>query len=60
MIRNSKSGQFESIFRDLTPEEEAEFRSWARQNWTPGTEINSFWHPVIRDEIRIMQRESRS
>ena len=60
MIRDRKTGRFESLFRDLNTEEEQQFRSWARDNWTPGMEINNFWHPVIRDEIRVMQRESRS
>jgi len=46
------------MFRDLSPEEEKEFREWARENFTPKKdEINEVWHPVVRDECRIMLEE---
>lgn len=45
----------DSFFRPLTPEEEADFRQWARDNWKPGDEINGLWHPVVRDEIAHLQ-----
>lgn len=38
------------LFRELSVEEEQEFRQWARDNWTPGSEPNQVWHPVVRDE----------
>lgn len=41
-------------YRILNPEEEKEFRQWARLNYTPGDEIKEFWHPVVRNECRIM------
>lgn len=43
------------FFRDLSPEEEVSFRQWARDNWTPGVEVSPLWHPVVRDEITLMQ-----
>lgn len=47
----------DSFFRSLTPDEEVPFRQWARDNWNVGDEIKEVWHPVVRDEIRIMQAE---
>jgi len=43
------------MFRELSKEEEKEFRKWARDNWQPGEHISSVWHPVVRDEIQKMQ-----
>jgi hypothetical protein len=45
------------FFRKLTDEEIKEYRQWARENWKPGMEIKEVWHPVVRDEIRIMLNE---
>ena len=38
------------LFRDLSEEEEAAFREWARQNYKPFTPINGTWHPAVQDE----------
>tara|TARA_R100000742_G_C4265110_1_gene83089 strand:+ start:351 stop:524 length:174 start_codon:yes stop_codon:yes gene_type:complete len=46
------------MFRDLGPAEEKKFRQWARENYTPDMEVNSTWHPVVRDEIKLMQKAS--
>lgn len=46
------------MFRLLNEKEEAEFRSWARRNYTPGTEITEVWHPVVQDERRRMCKEN--
>jgi hypothetical protein len=51
--------QPQGMFRSLDPEEQASFRSWARANWQPGQPINALWHPVVRDECRIMEQERR-
>ncbi len=48
------------MFRLLNKQEEAEFRLWARQNYTPGTEISEVWHPVVQDECRRMCEENAS
>ena len=45
------------MFRELTPEEEIKFRQWARDNYKPGSEIKSFWHPVVRQECAKMNKE---
>jgi hypothetical protein len=39
-----------NLFRQLTPQEEAEFRQWARDNYAPFSEISGVWHPVVQDE----------
>lgn len=40
----------DNMFRELTPDEENEFRQWARDNYDPDTKVNPLWHPVVRDE----------
>jgi hypothetical protein len=39
-----------NLFRQLSADEEKEFRKWARDNYQPFTEIKGIWHPVIQDE----------
>lgn len=46
-----------SIWKDLTPDEETQFRQWARANYDPGAEVVAFWHPVVRDECAKMNDE---
>jgi hypothetical protein len=57
-----RQGRYDNtpLFRSLTTEEEQEFRQWARDTWKPGMEVKDIWHPIVRDEIEIMQRESQS
>jgi len=38
------------MFRELSEAEELEFRKWARENYTPYSEINGVWHPIIQAE----------
>ena len=46
------------IHRDLDPEEEKEFREWARTNFNPDNDkINPVWHPVVVKECEKMQEE---
>jgi len=40
------------MFRFLTKDEEENFRLWARENYTPFTEISELWHPAVQDECR--------
>jgi len=47
----------QGLFRDLGADEGAEFRSWARTNYTPGERISPLWHPVIRAECEAMNAE---
>lgn len=48
------------MFRLLNKQEEAEFRLWARRNYTIGSEISEVWHPVVQDECRRMCEENAS
>ena len=48
------------LFKELEPEgdeSESEYRTWARENYIPFTEIKSVWHPVIQSECIRMNRE---
>lgn len=49
-----------SLFKDLTPEEQKEYRQWARDNYEPGMEVNPVWHPIVRDEIELIKKEQVS
>lgn len=46
------------LFRELTPEEEKDFRKWARDNYKPYNEIKGVWHPVVQDECVRMNKET--
>lgn len=46
-----------NMFRELTPEEEKEFRQWARDNYIPLSEIKGIWHPIIQDECVQINKE---
>lgn len=45
------------MFRELSQEEEAEFRQWARDNYKKGGDISGIWHPVVQDECRKMNED---
>ena len=47
-----------SLFRTLSPEEEREFRQWARENYSLLEEIKEIWHPVVQNECQRMNAES--
>lgn len=38
------------LFKDLTLDEEKQFRQWAHENFKIDQEPNELWHPVIRWE----------
>lgn len=38
------------FFRKLNAKDEATFRQWAKDNWAPGKECSSVYHPVVREE----------
>jgi hypothetical protein len=44
-------------FRRLPPDDEAAFRKWARENYTPGDEVRGIWHPIVREECERMNAE---
>jgi hypothetical protein len=45
------------LFRELAPDEEAQFRQWARYHYEPFTKIEGIWHPVVQDECVKMNIE---
>ena len=48
------------LFRNLTTEEEDEFRQWARDNYEPFSEIKGVWHPIVQDEcVKINQEKGQ-
>lgn len=42
------------LFKDLSTEEESEFRQWARDNYICFSDIKRIWHPVVQDECQKM------
>ncbi len=46
------------FFRKLSASEENEFRSWARDNYKPFSDINGVWHPVVQQECQKMNKEA--
>lgn len=48
----------DSFFRKLNPEEEVEFRMWARTNYkTLDRTKVGMYHPVVRDEIKRLDKQ---
>ena len=46
------------IFRKLDKDEEIQFREWARKNHTPFSQVNDYWHPIVRDECEVIDNEA--
>ena len=40
------------IYKELNEKEIEEFKKWARDNYVPNSEINSAWHPVVKEECK--------
>jgi hypothetical protein len=47
------------MYRELSDEAKARFREWARNNHKAGDEINSLWHPIVKDECRLIDKEKK-
>jgi len=47
-----------TLFRNLTPEQQRQFRVWARMNYRPFDPIQGIWHPVVQDECVKMNAEA--
>ncbi len=46
------------LYRTLSPEEEVDFKKWARDNFNPVDDlINQVWHPVVKGECLTMCKE---
>jgi hypothetical protein len=50
-FQNEQAGQRIDFVRELR------LRQWARQNFVPGEQRKSTWHPVVLDEMRNRDRE---
>tara|TARA_Y100001938_G_scaffold140799_1_gene209522 strand:- start:91 stop:327 length:237 start_codon:yes stop_codon:yes gene_type:complete len=50
--------KYMELFRELEDEEVEEFKVWARENYTPFSEIKGVWHPVIQQECIEINKES--
>jgi len=46
------------LFRTLNEAEILQFKKWARDNYTPYTEISGVWHPVIQAECTKINEET--
>jgi hypothetical protein len=47
------------MFRELTEQEQKEFKEWARKNYAPHSKIDELWHPVIKHECLKINVENR-
>lgn len=45
------------LFRELSQEEAVKFRAWARENYEPLSRISDMWHPVVREECLLINKE---
>jgi len=57
--RERKTMDINSMYRELSDEAKARFREWARNNHKAGDEINSLWHPIVKDECRLIDKEKK-
>lgn len=46
------------LFRELDEKEIDDFKTWARDNYTPFTEIKGIWHPIVQQECIEINKES--
>lgn len=44
---------------DVDPIDEIRLRTWARKNYTPASERDENWHPVVLDEMIRKDAEVR-
>lgn len=42
------------MFKQLTPEEEREYRQWARDHFDPHQDSSPVWHPVVVNEWYVL------
>ena len=46
----------DGVYKRLSPDEEKNFREWARKNYVCFTPIKGVWHPAIQEEcVRMNQ-----
>ena len=44
------------MFRKLNEKEKQTFRQWARDNYKIGSDVPTYWHPIVRDECQKMNK----
>jgi alpha-ketoglutarate-dependent taurine dioxygenase len=49
-----------NMFNLLNEVEDHSYRAFARENYEPLTPIPEIWHPVVRDECRIINEEAET
>jgi len=47
----------DELFRKLNDEEVEEFKLWARENYIPQDPIPEIWHPIVRAECELINKE---
>ena len=48
------------LFRDDLSEDETEdFKKWARENYTPFSEIKGVWHPIVQQQCIDINKNSK-
>ena len=47
------------FFKELTPQEEVEFKKWAHDNYVSGTIVKDVWHPVVKQTCHEMNRAAQ-
>ena len=45
---------------EIDPIEEMRLRTWARRHYTPTTERDATWHPIVLDEMRRKDVEQQA
>ena len=49
-----------NMFRSLDQVEQQQWRQWTRDHYEPLTPVSDIWHPVVRDECRIINEEAET
>ena len=50
--------EVEEVEEGVDAIEEIRLRTWARMNYTPSSDREENWHPIIHDEMIRIDRES--
>jgi hypothetical protein len=51
---SAKKQEMFKMFKELSEQEQSEFKLWARKHYKPFSEISGVWHPVIQTECTKM------
>ncbi|VAX38472.1 hypothetical protein MNBD_PLANCTO02-2981 [hydrothermal vent metagenome] len=53
------TGSETNLMSDVDAIEEMRLRTWARKNYAPADERHEDWHPIIRDEMKRIDGETK-